>query len=82
MRLRVACARLVVMVLRAHVRNGQIVMDEPVALPEGATLKVMVDEDVEDIEPKSSRRGMLEDFEPIRPAKPIKLSDLVIEGRD
>jgi hypothetical protein len=70
------------MVLRAHVRNGQIVMDEPVALPEGATLKVVVDEELDDGEPKKSGGRVLEDFEPVRPAKPIQLSDLVIEGRD
>ena len=29
------------MVLRAHVRNGQIVLDEPATLEEGATLYVV-----------------------------------------
>lgn len=30
------------MVLRAHVENGQIVLDEPASLPEGATLELRV----------------------------------------
>lgn len=30
--------------LKGHVHNGQIVLDEPVALPEGATVEVLLDE--------------------------------------
>jgi hypothetical protein len=49
-RLCTACASLVVVELRAHVRNGQIVMDEPVALPEGAMVKVVVGAETDDSE--------------------------------
>ena len=31
--------------LRAHVRNGQIVLDEPVELSEGASVEVLVSDD-------------------------------------
>lgn len=33
--------------VKAHVRNGQIVLDDPMELPEGAAVEVLVPDEVE-----------------------------------
>lgn len=42
------------MTLRGHVKNGQIMLDEPVALPEGADVKIEIA--VADSKADSARR--------------------------
>ena len=52
------------MTYRGHVRNGQISLDEPAQLPEGAAVSVEVDEQSVRIS-RPQRRVKLQRFEPI-----------------
>ncbi len=67
------------MTYRAHVKNGQITLDEPARLPEGAELNVeVVEKRVPITRPK--KRMPLRDFTPIEmPGGP--LSDDIIRDR-
>lgn len=37
--------------LRAHARDGRLILDEPTALPEGTVLDLVVDDEGDDLEP-------------------------------
>jgi hypothetical protein len=65
------------MTYRGHIKNGQIALDEPARLPEGAEVKVeLVGELINERRPENRRR----DFEPIEmPGGP--LSDDIIRDR-
>ena len=53
------------MTYRGHVKNGQVALDEPVALPEGAPVNIeVVEQKVRISEPPV--RVKLQRFEPIR----------------
>jgi hypothetical protein len=48
--------------VRAHVQNGQIVLDEPVELPEGADLEVLLpDQDEMSIEDRADLEAAVEE---------------------
>lgn len=50
-------------VLKAHVRGGQLVVDEPVDLPEGAEVRVvLVDDELDDTE-RAELEAALEESE-------------------
>ena len=53
------------MTYRGHVKNGQITLDEPVHLPEGASVNIEIPEQVARITRRQTS-GKLPEFEPIR----------------
>jgi hypothetical protein len=53
------------MTYRGHVKNGQIALDEPAQLPEGAAVNVEIAED-EAIISHPLQRAKLQRFEPLR----------------
>jgi hypothetical protein len=63
---------------RGHIKNGQIVLDEPAQLPEGAAVTVEVAPKVGHI---TRARGKLEDFEPIHMPGPSLADELVNDRR-
>ena len=67
------------MTYRGHVKNGQVALDEPVALPEGAPVNIeVVEQKVRISEPPV--RAKLRKFEPIRmPGGP--LADDIVRDR-
>ena len=67
------------MTYRGHVHNGQITLDEPARLPEGAQVNIeVVEQEVRITSPK--KRMPLRDFTPIQmPVGP--LSDDIIRDR-
>ena len=65
------------MTYRGHIKNGQITLDEPARLPEGAEVNVEVVQELADERRREHRRH---DFEPIEmPGGP--LSDDIIRDR-
>jgi hypothetical protein len=62
--------------LTMHVQVGEDhVVKLPDEVPVGpAEIIVLVEE--------TATPSLLDDFEPIEPARPVRLSDLVLEGRD
>jgi hypothetical protein len=62
--------------LKMHVQVGEDhVVKLPDEVPVGpAEIIVLVEQ--------TATTGVLDDFEPIEPARPVRLSDLVLEGRD
>ena len=70
------------MTYRGHVKNGQILLDEPTRLPEGATVNVQLVKagDLKEGKPIASRGGGKQPFEPINmPGGP--LSDDIVRDR-
>ena len=53
------CAMLAVMGVRALVRNGRIIVDEPTALPEGTILDLVVDDEGDDLD-EAEREALLQ----------------------
>ncbi len=65
------------MTYRGHIKNGQILLEEPAPLPEGARVNVELVQDAQDEKRLQHRRS---DFEPIdMPGGP--LSDDIIRDR-
>ena len=46
----------VVMVFRAHVRNGRIILDEPTTLPDGAEIDLAPVHDVDELDDQERQR--------------------------
>jgi hypothetical protein len=44
------------MTLRAHVRNGRLVLDEPTDLPEGAEVELVPMDEIDDLDPAERAR--------------------------
>jgi hypothetical protein len=44
------------MTLRARVRNGRLVLDEPTELPEGAEVELVPMDDIDDLDPAERAR--------------------------
>jgi hypothetical protein len=72
------------MTYRGHVKNGQITLDEPARLPEGAEVNVEI------VQKKGLHNGVRitrpENPQPLRPIKPIELpggplSDDIVRDR-
>jgi hypothetical protein len=64
---------------RAVTTNVQVGEDHLVKLPD--EVPVGPAEIIVLVEDSTAAAGMLDDFEPIEPARPMPLSDLVIEAR-
>lgn len=72
------------MTYRAHIKNGQVTLDEPADLPEGAEASVEILQD--QIQHKRVRITRPKNPQPLRPIKPIQLpggplSDDIIRDR-
>jgi hypothetical protein len=69
--------------LKAHVRNGRLVLDEPTELPEGATvfLQPMPAQELDDPERARLHEALRESIEQMKSGQTLDASDALAELR-
>jgi hypothetical protein len=68
------------MTYRGHVKNGQIALDAPATLPEGATVNIEVLEE-RDKEPRPPQRSRERKFQPIEMPGDSLADEIIRERR-
>lgn len=71
-------------VLKAHVENGRVVLDEPMDLPEGTVLRVVAiadGDDLDDEERAELHAAIREGLEDIKAGRTYATTDVIAELR-
>ncbi|MEZ4410026.1 MAG: hypothetical protein R3A52_26660 [Polyangiales bacterium] len=70
--------------MRATVRNGRLVMDEPTSMPEGTVLSLVVDDegdDLDEAEREALHRSIARSWESLQAGQGRDATDLLAELR-
>lgn len=68
--------------LKAHVRNGRLVLDEPTELPEGAEVTLLIaDDDLSDEERRELHRSLRESIAQMHAGKLVDADDVLAKLR-
>lgn len=76
-----ACYGLLMHVLRARVRNGRLVLDEPTDLPEGAEVELMPVDELDDDEREELHRALRESVAQMRAGQLVDAEELISKLR-
>ena len=77
-----ACYARTMQGLRARVRNGRLVLDEPTDLPEGAEVELMPVDELDDAERAELHRALQQSVAQMRAGQVVDASDVIAKLRN